>query len=82
MKKNYDVYVFCNECGDMHRMAMGVAIEDGPAEKQSIGYTYGERELPPVLAGLFNNPFKCPETGKSFIQDDRDQVFLVPVFFV
>jgi len=82
MKKNYDVYVFCNECGDMHRMATGVALEDGPSEKQSIGYAYAGKNLPPVLEGFFDNSLKCPETGRSFIQDDSHQAFLVPVVFV
>lgn len=77
--QDYDVYVFCNECGDVHPMGLRIKLEDGPADKQSIGDTYSGKDLPREIANLMNNRTQCPKTGKMFIQKDNHQVFLVPV---
>ena len=74
----YAIYVFCNECGDVHPMGIKIALENGPDEKQSIGDTYSGKELPQNIASLINNRIQCPKTGKLFVQKDNDQVFLVP----
>ena len=75
----YDVYVFCNSCGDVHRMGIRVALDDGPVNKESIGDVYAGRELPENIARLMNNQTTCPKIGKPFVQKDNKQVFLVPI---
>ncbi len=75
----YDVYVFCDLCGDVHRMGVRVSLEDGPVKKESIGDLYAGKELPPNVAELMNNQTTCPKTGRPFAQKDNKQVFLVPV---
>ena len=75
----YDVWVFCNECGEVHRMGIRVGLDDGPAEKDSIGNLYAGRELPTTIVDLINNYTTCPNTGKRFRQKDNNQVFLVAV---
>lgn len=79
---NYDVYVFCNQCGDVHLMAKGIFIDDGPDEKQSIGNAYAGRNLPKHIATITKNEVQCPETGRRFVQEDDQQFFLVPVVYV
>jgi hypothetical protein len=32
----YDVYVFCNECSDVHSMSIRIDLKEGPANKESI----------------------------------------------
>ena len=42
----YDVYVFCDDCGETHPMDISIGLDDGPAEKASIGDIYKGRDLP------------------------------------
>jgi len=73
----YDVFVFCNECGKVHPMGIGIGLDLGPEERQSVGEFYSGKALPPEVANLVNNWTRCPETGKMFRQKDNNQVFLV-----
>lgn len=57
----------------------GVELNDGPAEKASIGDTYAGKELPTDVANLIGNMTNCPNTGKLTSQADNNQVFLVAV---
>lgn len=75
----YDIYVFCNECSNVHPMRIRIARDDGPVEKTSIGDLFKGKELPQDIVNMKNNMTICPNTGNAFIQEDNDQVFLVPV---
>jgi len=75
----YSVYVFCDECGETHPIGINVDLNDGPAEKASIGDTYKGRDLPETVATLKNNKMNCPKTGNMILQRDNNQVFLVPI---
>lgn len=75
----YDVYVFCNECGEVHPMGIRIGLDDGPVEKESIGDLYAGKELPPNIANLVNNETLCPNSRQMFTQKNNNQVFLVPV---
>jgi hypothetical protein len=35
----YEVFVFCDHCGDVHRMPVTVELDDGPASRASVGDT-------------------------------------------
>ena len=73
----YEVYVFCNNCGDVHRMKMLVDLHDGPAERESIADFYEGKDLPENIANLTSNYIQCPNTGRMFRQKDNNQIFLV-----
>ena len=73
----YSVYVFCNDCGDVHPMGISIQLDDGPPRKESIGNLYDGIPLPPEIATLIHNKVQCPKTGKLFVQRDNRQVFLV-----
>ena len=60
-------------------MSIAISLKDGPVEKESIGNTYAGKELDPNVANLINNKIQCPNTGKLTIQEDNNQVFLVPI---
>jgi hypothetical protein len=75
----YEVFVFCKDCVDVHVMPIRLFLDDGPADKQSIGDVYNGKELPPEVLRLNNNSVQCPKTGRSFYQRDHHQVFLVPI---
>lgn len=75
----YDVYVFCNECGDVHPMGITIELKDGPADRKSIGDAYAGKEIPPNIVNLINNRIVCPRTRKWFTQKDNNQVFIIPI---
>ncbi len=75
----YRVDFFCNECGQTHPMPITVDLDDGPADKASIGDTYRGRDLPPSIARLTNNQVRCQVKNVMTTQADNDQVFLVPI---
>ncbi len=75
----YQVHCFCDECGQTHPTGIGIRLDDGPADRQSVGNAYAGRELPPSVATLRGNQFPCPVTKRMTVQQDNDQVFLVPV---
>lgn len=74
----YGVLVSCNKCGGVHEMGISVCLEDGPADKQSIGALYNGKTLPKNLADLTNNSVTCPKTGRRSTQKSNQQIFLVP----
>jgi len=73
----YDVYVFCNVCGDVHPMGIRISLDDGPTERESIGNQYAGKDLPQNIVALMDNYVVCPKTKKRFVQKDNNQVFLV-----
>ncbi len=75
----YSVHFFCDECGQVHPLGISISLDDGPAEKESIGNLYAGKELPQQVATLIGNKTNCPNTGKMTSQKDNNQVFLVPV---
>ncbi len=74
----YSVYFFCDECSEIHPLGTTVSLDDGPAEKVSIGDAYSGKELNPNIANLLNHKITCPNTGKITFQKDNKQIFLVP----
>lgn len=75
----YAVYAFCNACSDVHPMGINVTLDDGPAEKGSLHNTYAGKAMPPTAATLHDNTTFCPNTGKRFVQEDNNQIFLVAI---
>ena len=73
----YDVYVFCDHCSDSHPMGVSISLNDGPAEKESIGNLYKGKEVPSTIATFIYNYVRCPNTDKWFLQTDNNQIFLV-----
>ncbi len=76
---NYDVYAFCNICGGTHPSGIGFTWEDGPDQKTKVADAFDGIELPPGIVTIKNNYFKCKETGEMYLQEDNDQLFLVPI---
>jgi hypothetical protein len=75
---NYDVFVFCDHCGQPHpgyiRISLPIEVE-----QDAIGNIYKGIDLDPQVVNLINNQYMCPETGKPLTQRNNDQVFLVRV---
>jgi hypothetical protein len=75
----YEVFMFCDDCGQVHPMSIAFELQDGPVEKASVGDVYKGRELPSQIAQLRDNRIRCPQSGRLVSQKDNNQVFLVPV---
>ncbi len=75
---NYQVYAFCTNCNDIHYTGVDIELEDGPAQKQSVSDLFEGKELPSEVADLANNRFICPTTQEMRLQEDNDQVFVIP----
>jgi hypothetical protein len=75
----YSVHFFCDECSEVHPLRISISLDDGPADKASIGDTYAGKELPPQIALLIDNKTTCPNTRRLTSQKDNNQVFLVPI---
>jgi hypothetical protein len=73
----YNIYAYC-DCGKVHAQGILISLDDGPAERQSIGDAFKGKELPPQLRGVDNRSARCPKTGKTFYQNDLFKLFLVP----
>jgi len=59
-------------------MGISVSMENGLADKQSIGDLYDGKSLPKNLANLSQNSVTCSKTGRQSTQRDNHQIFLVP----
>ncbi len=75
----YEVHLFCDECCETHPCPTTISLDDGPADRASIGSTYGGKGLPSEITELLSNPIYCPTTARRTFQADNDQVFLVPI---
>jgi len=55
-----------------------ISLYDGPPEQKSITDTFGGKELPPSIDALISTKFICPNTKRFTLQEDSNQIFLVP----
>jgi len=55
-----------------------IRLNDGPPKKESIADTFAGKELLPSIAALSSTKFVCPNTKRFTLQEDNNQIFLVP----
>jgi hypothetical protein len=75
---HYEIYVTCRECGGEHPMRVRINLEDGPPHKQSVSNAYSGKTRPPQLQAVEGHNVLCLKTGRTIIQSNLDDVFLVP----
>jgi hypothetical protein len=78
MRSPYTIYVYCDDCSDVHPMLLKIHLDDGPGSKEGISRLYQGKSVPEKVAKLARFVVKCPRTGKSFVKKDNTQIFLVP----
>jgi hypothetical protein len=74
----YEIYVLCTECGVEHPMRVRIYLQDGPATKQSIAEIFQGTSVPPQVSAIQGHKTLCLKTGRTFIQQSDDRIFLVP----
>ena len=75
---HYEIYVTCTECGGEHPMRVRINLEDGPPYKRSVSDAYPGKTHPAQLQAVEGHNVLCLKTGRTFIQSNLDDVFLVP----
>jgi hypothetical protein len=75
----YNVLYFCTQCRRIHPMGISVPLEGGFLKMKTLGDAYSGKSLPFEVAMLVGSSVTCRETGKSFVLEDIDQVYLAPV---
>ena len=76
----YEIHVLCTECGAVHPMRIRIHLENGPVYKQSIADTFPVEPVPPQVSAIEGHKTLCLKTGKMFVQEDKNRIFLVPSF--
>jgi hypothetical protein len=64
----------------VHPMRIRIHLDNGPLEKQSIAETYPGATRPPQLQAIDGHKTLCLKTGRMFIQENLDHIFLVPSY--
>jgi len=75
---HYEIYVTCTECGGENPMRVRINLEDGPPNKRSVSDAYPDKTHPPQLQAVERHNVLCLKTGRTIIQSNLDDVFLVP----
>ena len=75
---HYEIYVHCDECGGDHPMRIRIYLKDGPVEKKSIAEMFQGAPVPPQVSAIQRHKTLCLKTGKIFIQEKDEHIFLVP----
>ena len=76
----YDISVLCMECGSEHPLLIKIFLANGPDRKQSISEWSKGKPIPPQALALKHHAAHCRKTGKKFLLDQDDRVFLVPLW--
>jgi hypothetical protein len=76
---HYKVFVFCEDCAEVHPDNITLGLNDGPSVLISIGDAYLHKDVPPVVAQLAYRDYLCPKSGKPFRQKNSRCIFLLRV---
>jgi hypothetical protein len=66
----YDVYVFCDQCGQPHSVHVTLELDDAGLDKTLVRDAFAGRELPPEIVFMLSNKYRCPHTNKFFTSDN------------
>jgi hypothetical protein len=66
----YDVYIFCDQCGQPHSVNVTLELEDGNLNKTLVRDAFAESKLPPEIVYMQSNKYRCPHTKQFFASDD------------
>src|SRR5262250_1608628 len=60
----YDLYVSCTECNNVHPMGIGIHLNAGPPDQTSIEEAYEYNSVPPQIQAVEGHRTLCLKTGK------------------
>ena len=73
----YSVHYFCNACSKVHPMGLDFTLNLEIDDWATIRDTYAGHPISRRLMAIEGNHLQCPETGRTVVQEDNDQLFLV-----
>ena len=71
----YDVYVFCDQCGQPHSVHVKLDLNEG-LDKTRLADQYIGQPLPAEIVFMQSNKYRCPHTKQLFPATDIDQAVL------
>ncbi|MEP6787616.1 MAG: hypothetical protein ABJB40_04245 [Acidobacteriota bacterium] len=72
----YDVYVFCDQCGQPHSVHVKLTLADDGLDKTRLAELYAEKSLPSEIVFMQTNKYRCPHTKQLFPADDIENAVL------
>ena len=75
----YDVYIFCDQCGQPHSVHITLELQDGNLNKTMVKDAFAGRELPSEIVYMQSNKYRCPHTKQFFTSDNIDLAALFAV---
>ena len=72
----YDVYVFCDQCGQPHSVHVKLTLADDGLDKTRLAELYAEKPLPSEIVFMQTNKYRCPHTKQLFPADDIENAVL------
>jgi hypothetical protein len=74
----YMIYVFCNECLDLHQLGGLVELIDGPSTIMSVQANYLNRVVPRHLLSRIQRFGHCDKKQCATAQRNLGRVYLAP----
>lgn len=72
----YEVYVLCDQCGRPHSVHLKLTNADEVTDGTSVAELYAGGLLPPEIAFMQSNKYRCPHTKQLFPATEIDKVLL------
>jgi hypothetical protein len=73
----YEVYVYCDKCGQPHEVHVQLTLEDPELHGKSLTVVFSNGELPSQITFMQTNKYRCPHTKQLFPASDIDNAILV-----
>jgi hypothetical protein len=74
----YIVYVFCNECLDLHQLGRPIELTDGPSTIMSVQANYLNRVIPRHLMLRIERFAYCDRKQCASTQKNLSRIYLAP----
>ncbi|MEP6850194.1 MAG: hypothetical protein ABI999_15150 [Acidobacteriota bacterium] len=69
---SYNVYIFCDQCGQPHSVHLTLELEDKGLNKRLVKDVFAGSELPSEIVYMQGNKYRCPHTNQFFTADNID----------
>ncbi len=72
----YEVYVYCDQCGQPHPVNLKLTLEDPGLNQSIIGEVFAGMEIPSGITFMQGNKYRCPHTKQLFPAADLGKAIL------
>jgi hypothetical protein len=75
----YDVLYLCTACRRLHPMGVSLQLAVGFLNTKTVSEAYSGKPLPSYVAMLGGSSVTFRKTGKSFVLENINKLYLTPV---